>query len=68
MMSELSSKRCLALSSEFEMRGVVARRRVAFSENINDRPSARCGCFLLPLRAGIAAWAGVQPEAFMRCF
>ena len=51
--------------SEFEMRGVIARRRVAFFGQSYDRAAAgpRPG-FLLPLRAQLAAWAGVGPEAF----
>ena len=51
--------------SEFEMRGVVARRRVAFFGESYDRAAARpLPEFLLPLRAEIAAWAGVEPDAF----
>ena len=47
------------------MRGVVARRRVAFFGESYDRSTAGpLPGFLLPLRAGIAAWAGVEPEAF----
>jgi hypothetical protein len=51
--------------SEFEMRGVVARRRVAFFGESYDRAAAGPlpGC-LLPLRAVIASWAGLEPEAF----
>ena len=51
--------------SEFEMRGVVARRRVAFFGESYDRAAAGpLPAFLLPLRVEVAAWAGVQPEAF----
>jgi alkylated DNA repair dioxygenase AlkB len=65
--------------SDFEMRGVVARRRVAFFGQTYDRgrehgkggPPAEPGRqpppipdFLAPLRARLAAWAGVAPEAF----
>jgi alkylated DNA repair dioxygenase AlkB len=51
--------------AEFEMRGVVARRRVAFFGQSYDRASAGpLPAFLLPLRAGIAQWAGVKAEAF----
>ena len=51
--------------SEFEMRGVVARRRVAFFGESYDRAEAGpLPEFLLPLRATIAAWAGVEPDAF----
>ena len=53
--------------SDFEMHGVIARRRVAFFgatydssiTSVPDLPD-----FLLPLRAAIASWAGVPPEAF----
>ncbi|MCU1381574.1 MAG: 2OG-Fe(II) oxygenase [Acidobacteria bacterium] len=52
----------------FEMRGVVARRRVAFFGRSYDAGSAKVTPplppFLLPLRAKIAAWAGVAPDAF----
>jgi hypothetical protein len=51
--------------SEFEMRGVVARRRVAFFGQSYDRAAAGpIPAFLLPLRARIAQWAGVDSEAF----
>jgi alkylated DNA repair dioxygenase AlkB len=51
--------------SDFEMRGVVARRRVAFFGQSYDRAAAGpLPPFLLPLRARIAQWAGVDPEAF----
>lgn len=51
--------------SEFEMRGVVARRRVAFFGQSYDRASAGpLPAFLLPLRATIAEWAGVDAAAF----
>jgi alkylated DNA repair dioxygenase AlkB len=51
--------------SEFEMRGVVARRRVAFFGQSYDRTAAGpLPQFLLPLRAEIAGWAGVDAEAF----
>jgi hypothetical protein len=51
--------------SEFEMRGVVARRRVAFFGQSYDRASAGpLPAFLLPLRARIAEWAGLAPETF----
>lgn len=49
----------------FEMRGVVARRRVKFyGASYDDRPSLPMADFLLPVRAKLAAWAGVRPEAF----
>ena len=51
--------------SEFEMRGVVARRRVAFFGQSYDRAAAGpVPAFLLPLRARIAQWAGVDSDAF----
>ncbi len=50
--------------SDFEMRGVVARRRVAFFGQSYDRADAGpIPAFLLPLRATIAQWAGVDSEA-----
>ena len=49
--------------SDFEMRGVVARRRVAFFGQSYDRAAAGpLPAFLLPLRAKIAQWAGVDSE------
>ena len=51
--------------SEFEMRGVVARRRVAFFGQSDDRAAVGpLPAFLLPLRAKIAEWAGVDSELF----
>jgi alkylated DNA repair dioxygenase AlkB len=51
--------------SDFEMRGVVARRRVAFfGQSYNRAESEPLPPFLLPLRATIAQWAGVDAEAF----
>jgi len=51
--------------SDFEMRGVVARRRVAFFGQSYDRAAAGpLPAFLLPLRAAIARWAGVDADAF----
>jgi alkylated DNA repair dioxygenase AlkB len=51
--------------SDFEMRGVVARRRVAFFGESYDRETAGAmPAFLFPLRAAIAEWAGVDAEAF----
>lgn len=50
---------------DFELRGVVARRRVAFFGESYDRgAAASIPAFLLPLRAAVAEWAGVEPEAF----
>ncbi len=53
--------------SAFEMRGVVARRRVAFFGRSYDSGSASTPpipAFLLPLRGRLAAWADVDPERF----
>ncbi|HEU4694345.1 MAG TPA: alpha-ketoglutarate-dependent dioxygenase AlkB [Vicinamibacterales bacterium] len=51
--------------SDFEMRGVVARRRVAFFGQSYDRMTAGpLPAFLLPLRARVAQWASVDAEAF----
>jgi alkylated DNA repair dioxygenase AlkB len=51
--------------SDFEMRGVVARRRVAFFGQSYDRMTAGpLPTFLLPLRASVAQWAGVAADAF----
>ena len=53
--------------STFEMRGVVARRRVAFfgmSYNAGGAPKGPMPVFLEPLRARIAGWARVDPDAF----
>lgn len=53
--------------STFEMRGVVARRRVAFfgaSYDAGDVPARPLPAFLLPLRERIAKWAGVDGDAF----
>jgi alkylated DNA repair dioxygenase AlkB len=51
--------------SAFEMRGVVARRRVAFFGQSYDRAAALpLPDFLLPLRAQIAGWSSVDADAF----
>jgi alkylated DNA repair dioxygenase AlkB len=53
--------------SNFEMRGVVAKRRVAFFGSSYDSSRAvtpPLPAFLLPLRAKIASWAGVDAQAF----
>ncbi len=51
--------------SDFAMRGVVARRRVAFLGQSYDGVTAGpLPAFLLPLRANIAQWTGVDAEAF----
>jgi alkylated DNA repair dioxygenase AlkB len=52
----------------FEMRGVVARRRVAFFGQAYDEGSGPAPppipAFLTPLRTRIAQWANVDPAAF----
>jgi alkylated DNA repair dioxygenase AlkB len=53
--------------SNFEMRGVVARRRVAFfgaSYDAGEAPAQPIPDFLRPLIDRAAAWAGVKPDAF----
>ena len=53
--------------STFEMRGVVARRRVAFFGRSYDAGGASTPPmpeFLMPLRGAIAAWAKLDPDAF----
>jgi alkylated DNA repair dioxygenase AlkB len=53
--------------STFEMRGVVARRRVAFFGRSYDSSVAAVlplPAFLLPLRERVASWARIDPEAF----
>ena len=51
--------------STFEMRGVVAKRRVAFFGQSYDKGEAQpLPAFLFPLRERIAIWAGVEPDAF----
>jgi alkylated DNA repair dioxygenase AlkB len=51
----------------FEMRGVVARRRVAFFGQAYDatRPAAPMPPFLVSLRQRAAAWAGAEPDALV---
>lgn len=50
----------------FEMRGVVARRRVKFyGQSYNDIPSQPIPDFLIGVRAKLASWAQVAPEAFV---
>ena len=51
----------------FEMRGVVAKRRVAFygaSYDRGDGPSPPIPEFLFPVRDRLAAWARVDPRNF----
>ena len=52
--------------SDFEMRGVVARRRVAFlGESYGRDAGAPLPSFLLPVRAQLGEWAGVDPGLFV---
>jgi alkylated DNA repair dioxygenase AlkB len=53
--------------SNFEMRGVIARRRVAFFGAAYDRRRTTAPPlpdFLLPLRQRIGEWTGVDPRDF----
>ena len=52
--------------STFEMRGIVARRRVAFFGRTYERGGAAAPLppFLLPLRDKLADWAGIDAGAF----
>jgi hypothetical protein len=52
--------------STFEMRGVAARRRVAFFGQTYDAgaTAAPLPAFLEPLRQRVAAWARIEPAAF----
>ena len=53
--------------SNFELRGVVARRRVAFfglAYSEGAAPAAPLPDFLRPLRARLAAWTSVPADAF----
>jgi alkylated DNA repair dioxygenase AlkB len=53
--------------AEFAMRGVTARRRVAFfghGYSRNDQPARPIPEFLVRIRAELAAWAALPPDAF----
>jgi alkylated DNA repair dioxygenase AlkB len=53
--------------SDFEMRGVIAKRRVAFfgaSYDQGDAPTPPIPDFLRPCINRASSWAGVQPDAF----
>jgi alkylated DNA repair dioxygenase AlkB len=53
--------------ANFELRGVVARRRVAFfgrTYDTGDGPSPPLPEFLFPLRERLAAWGRIEPAAF----
>ena len=63
--AELSEAIRALTFADFEMRGVVAKRRVAFFGETYDREAAGpIPPFLLSLRAAVAAWAGIEPDAF----
>ena len=52
--------------SDFEMRGVIARRRVAFfGRSYGHDVVPPIPEFLLPLRAAVARWAGIEPGAYV---
>jgi alkylated DNA repair dioxygenase AlkB len=54
--------------STFEMRGVAARRRVAFfgrSYDAGGGATPPLPAFLLPLRARVAEWAQLRPDDFV---
>jgi hypothetical protein len=54
--------------STFEMRGVAARRRVAFfgrSYDSGGGATPPLPAFLLPLRARVGEWAQLQPDEFV---
>lgn len=51
--------------ADFELRGVVAKRRVAFfGESYGRAAATPIPDFLVPLRTALAAWAQVAPAAF----
>ena len=65
--AELAAQIARVEFAAFEMRGVVARRRVAFFGASYDRrnsPSPPIPGFLLPIRDRLAAWAKVEPRDF----
>jgi hypothetical protein len=51
--------------ADFEMRGVIARRRVAFfGQSYDGTAAGPLPAFLLPLRAKTAQWCGIDSDAF----
>jgi len=65
--TQLASEIANVRFSVFEMRGVVARRRVAFFGRSYDSgavPSPAIPPFLFSLRDKLAAWAELDPERF----
>ncbi len=55
--------------ADFEMHGVIARRRVAFFgrryDEAGQASTSPIPLFLLPLRTRLAAWAGIDADAFV---
>ena len=52
--------------SNFEMRGVIAKRRVAFfGHSYGHDVVPPIPEFLLPLRTALAVWAGIEPGAYV---
>jgi alkylated DNA repair dioxygenase AlkB len=65
--SRLASEMAHVQFTTFEMRGVVARRRVAFFGRSYDSATEvtlPMPAFLMGLRDTVAAWAGLDPQAF----
>jgi alkylated DNA repair dioxygenase AlkB len=63
--TQLATEISTVTFSDFEMRGVVAKRRVAFFGETYDREgAAEIPAFLLPLREKLASWASVAADAF----
>jgi alkylated DNA repair dioxygenase AlkB len=65
--TQLASEIAHVEFAAFEMRGVVARRRVAFFGDSYDSGTASAPpipAFVLPVRAKLAAWANLEPERF----
>jgi alkylated DNA repair dioxygenase AlkB len=63
--ASLAAAIALVEFSTFEMRGAVARRRVAFFGRSYDAASAPpVPGFLIPLREKIASWANLDAQAF----
>ena len=65
---ELAARIAEIQFATFEMRGVAARRRVAFfgrSYDAHSAPTPPIPAFLLPLHERVARWADVEPAAFV---
>ena len=65
---ELAARIAEIQFATFEMRGVAARRRVAFfgrSYDARSEPTPPIPAFLLPLQERVAQWANVEPAAFV---